>query len=188
MFPTRKFTAATLAAAIAAVPASFVAAQEAKTETDTQVQTQVETGQSAEAGVEAETGVTADTETAQGETGTAAETGTASDTGVAAETAQSGETETPVFEEAQIEAFASAVVEVTEIRDEYASQLEGVEDKAKQEALIEEANTEMRAAIEETEGLTFDDYMAINRAASMDEELNQKIAQRLEELQTEDAG
>ncbi|ETX29905.1 DUF4168 domain-containing protein [Roseivivax isoporae] len=96
--------------------------------------------------------------------------------------------EAPVFEDAQIEAFAAAVMEITEIRDQYAAELQSVEEETEQQALIEEANAEMRTAIEDTEGLTFDDYMAINRAASMDQELNQRIAQRLQEMQTEDAG
>ncbi|ETX13992.1 hypothetical protein OCH239_05920 [Roseivivax halodurans JCM 10272] len=160
MFPTRKITAATLAAAIAAVPASFVAAQESSTgDMQTETQSQDEMQQS-----EQSAPATGDETTAQ------------------------SDQQTPVFEDEQIEAFASAVMEVTEIRDQYASQLQGVEDEAQQKEIIEEANTEMRAAIEETEGLSFEDYMAINRAASMDEELNQKIAQRLQEMQSEDAG
>ncbi|SLN52426.1 hypothetical protein ROJ8625_02643 [Roseivivax jejudonensis] len=104
------------------------------------------------------------------------------------EQSQDAAPETPVFEDAQIDAFASAVIEVTEIRDQYATELQGVEDETAQQELIDEANAEMRSAIEATDGLTMDDYMAINRAASMDEDLNQRIAQRLEEMQTEDAG
>ncbi|MHA6345590.1 DUF4168 domain-containing protein [Roseivivax sp. CAU 1761] len=168
MFEKRKITAALLATAMTATPTAFVMAQESA------VQPKAE----AEAGVEvdtAETGAAAETE---------AETG--AETTMQADAPEAPET--PVFEDAQIEAFASAVIDVTEIRDRYAAQLQELEDEGEQQALIEEANAEMRTAIEETEGLTFEDYMAINRAASMDQDLNQKIAQRLEEMQGDQAG
>ena len=164
MFEKRKITAALLATAMTATPTAFVMAQE------TAVQPKAE----AEAGVEVDTA----------DTGAAAETG--AETTMQADAPEAPET--PVFEDAQIEAFASAVIDVTEIRDRYAAQLQELEDEGEQQALIEEANAEMRTAIEETEGLTFEDYMAINRAASMDQDLNQKIAQRLEEMQGDQAG
>ncbi|SFE56393.1 DUF4168 domain-containing protein [Roseivivax sediminis] len=158
MFPTRKITAGALVATVAALPATFALAQDAESDMQTQTQPQTETQQSDQAMPQNGAG-------------------------------EMGETaEAPDFDDSQIEAFASAVIEVTEIRDQYAAELQGVDDEAQQQELIEQANTEMRGAIESTEGLTMDDYMAINRAASMDEELNQKIAQRLEEMQTEDAG
>ena len=165
MARNRTFTAATLALALAAAPASFVAAQEATPDTSDQTmqsgdQTMQSDDQSMQSG----------------------------DDAAAPQANAQSETETPVFEDSQIEAFATAVMDVTEIRDQYASQLQGVEDEAEQQAIIEEANTEMRTAIEEVEGLTMEDYMAINRAASMDEDLNQRIAQRLQEMQSENAG
>jgi hypothetical protein len=117
-----------------------------------------------------------------------AEAGADTGTTAQAETTAPQTPAVPVFEDAQIEAFASAVIDVTEIRDRYAAQLQEAQSEEDQQALIEEANAKMRSAIEETDGLSFDDYMAINRAASMDQELNAKIAQRLEKMQQSDAG
>lgn len=165
MFPKRKITAATLAVAMAATPTAFVMAQEADPTGETPM-TQAPESSTAPAQSEAPDAATAPDQTAQSESAP----------------------ETPVFEDEQIDAFASAVIEVTEIRDDYAQQLQGVQEETEQQKLIEEANAEMRSAIEDTDNLSMEDYMAINRAASMDEELNQKIAQKLEEKQAEQAG
>lgn len=107
-----------------------------------------------------------------------------------AETTEAPATEegTDTFEIATLEAFAAAVIDVTEIRDDYAAQLDGVSDETEQRTLIEEANAEMQNAIVEREDLTVEEYMTIARAAAEDEELNAVIAQLLQDMQTEDAG
>ena len=96
--------------------------------------------------------------------------------------------ETPEFADEQIDAFADAAFAMGEIQDKYAQKLQGVEDETEQQELLKQADTEMRATIEESNDLTVDDYLAINRAASTDQELSQKIAQRLQKLETDKAG
>lgn len=105
------------------------------------------------------------------------------------ETTQAPESaQTPDFADKQIDAFANAAFEMGEIQEKYAQKLQGIEDETEQQELLKQADTEMRATIEQTDDLTVDDYLAINRAASTDQELSQKITQRLQKLQTEKAG
>ncbi|MFD2740057.1 DUF4168 domain-containing protein [Sulfitobacter aestuarii] len=104
------------------------------------------------------------------------------------ETPQATPGQAEIFEEEQLDAFASAVIKVSEIQDSYTQQLENAEDETAQKELIAKAEAEMRVSIEETEGLTFEDYLDINHAAAMDQDLNLKIAQRLQALQANKAG
>lgn len=97
-------------------------------------------------------------------------------------------TPTPDFDDAQIDAFVSAALKVGEIQQKYGQQLQGIEDEAQQQALVQQADEEIRQTIEDTENLTIEDYLAIDQAAANDEELTQKIAQRLQEMQAENAG
>ncbi|MFD1343599.1 DUF4168 domain-containing protein [Litorisediminicola beolgyonensis] len=108
-------------------------------------------------------------------------------TGEAAPAAQAAEAttaiETPSFEEAQLDAFASAVLEIREIRADYAAQVEAADTPKAQTALVAEANAKMQDVIETRESFTLDDYVAINRAAAADPELNAEIAARLKTLE-----
>ncbi|MBI6629427.1 DUF4168 domain-containing protein [Pontibaca salina] len=97
-------------------------------------------------------------------------------------------TPTPTFDDAQIDAFVNAALKVGEIQQKYGQELQGIADEAQQQALVQQADAEIRATIAETENITVEDYLAIDQAASNDEELTQKIAQRLQEIQTENAG
>ncbi|QFS82114.1 hypothetical protein FIU97_04920 [Roseivivax sp. THAF40] len=173
MFATRKITATALAALIAAMPASYVAAQSTDSAADALADSAVAAEESTQAQGAAET-----------EGNTPAQT----DATEMAEDGASDAVEGTDYEMATIEAFAAAVLDVTEIRDDYAGQLEGVSDETQQRSLIEEANAEMRSAIEEREDLTVEEYMEISRAAAEDEALNAVIAQLLQEMQVENAG
>ncbi|WP_333685262.1 DUF4168 domain-containing protein [Pontibaca methylaminivorans] len=97
-------------------------------------------------------------------------------------------TPTPDFDDAQIDAFANAALKVGEIQQKYAQQLEGVEDEAEQQQLVQEADTEIRAAIEGVDNITIEDYLEIDQAATMDEDLTRRIAERMQQIQAEQAG
>jgi len=92
------------------------------------------------------------------------------------------------FDDVTIDAFAEAVIKVTDVQNSYAVQMEGVTNEGDQQSLVNEANAEIVATIEKTENLTVDQYMEIAEAAAADEQLNLKIAQRLQVLQTEQPG
>lgn len=102
--------------------------------------------------------------------------------------APAADAQTPDFADTQIDAFADTAVEMSKVQDKYAQKLQAVEDEAEQQELLSQANSEMREIIEQRDDITLDDYLAINRAASTDESLSLKIAQRMQELQTKNAG
>lgn len=79
-----------------------------------------------------------------------------------------------------LDAFAAALMEVTTVREKYNPMLQSAESEEQQEAIVEEANAEMTAAIEGTDGMTLDSYLEIAQAASEDEALNQRIVDRLQ--------
>lgn len=110
----------------------------------------------------------------------------AQDTTVEPETA-SPEAATLAFDEAKLQAFVDAVVAIEDVRADYEPQVTAAAE-ADRPALIEEANVAMLAAVEETDGITLDEYLAVNEAAAQDPELAQRIVALLpEDMQSEDA-
>lgn len=86
----------------------------------------------------------------------------------------------PSFDEATLQAFVDAVVAIEEVRADYQPQVTEAAE-ADRPALIEEANVAMMSAVEETDGITVDEYLAVNEAASQDPELAQRIVALLPE-------
>lgn len=83
------------------------------------------------------------------------------------------------YTDEQIGAFADAAMEVRDLNAEYVGKLEQADGEAEQRALIEEANERMRVAIEETPGITVEEYQAIGRAAQNDSNLAARISEEL---------
>lgn len=105
------------------------------------------------------------------------------------ETSQSQmESQAPEFDDAQIDAFAGAAIELGKIQEDYAQDFQEASDGEERQELLKQVDAEMRETIEQNEEITVSDYLEINRAASNDEELGQKIAQRIQQIQAEDAG
>lgn len=84
--------------------------------------------------------------------------------------------------DAQVVAFVDAILAVEEVRKDYSPQIEGAEDEAQQQALVEEANTAAKEAVEGVENMDIDSYVAIANAAGKDETLNQRIIARITEI------
>lgn len=92
------------------------------------------------------------------------------------------------FDDAQIDAFADAAIELGKIQENYAQDFQEASDDEERQELLKQVDAEMRETIEQNDDITVSDYLEINRAASNDEELGQKIAQRIKEIQSESAG
>ena len=177
-------TAATLALSLAAAPMAF--AQETGTQTmpmanqNQPAQNQPETGQGAQTGT-AQTGLAqADSMNGTSMTGDA----TTGDT----MTGDAATMQTAEFQQAELEAFARAVLAVAEVRDTYAVRFQAAEDETAQQSLLQEANTEMRGAVEETDGITVERYVAISEAALTDQVLSDRIATLIEAEQGDATG
>jgi hypothetical protein len=82
----------------------------------------------------------------------------------------------------KLDAFITAALAVNAVRQEYIGQLEGVEDEARAQELIEAANVEIVQAVENADGITLDEYVAMGEAASNDQELKAQIDTRFREM------
>lgn len=80
----------------------------------------------------------------------------------------------PEFSQGQIEAFASAALQIRDIRTKWQSQMQGTDNVDKVKEFQEQANTEMKNAVE-GKGLTVETYNAIVVAAQSNDELADRI-------------
>lgn len=71
-------------------------------------------------------------------------------------------------------AFVTAAVEVAVVAETYGARIETA-DEADRDALAQEAQVEMIEAVENTEGISVEQYVAIAEAAQRDDALNLRI-------------
>ena len=79
------------------------------------------------------------------------------------------------YSDATLEAFVSAVIEVSRRIEVWRPLIESTIDEDEREDLIEEAQADLARAIEEAEGIDEDEYYAIYEAAREDEALRKRI-------------
>jgi hypothetical protein len=96
------------------------------------------------------------------------------------ETQQMQEAPTLTVNEEQLDAFVEALRTVDTLEQEYTESLQQAESDEQREAIVAEANTAMAEAIEETPGMTLDEYIAILQQAQTDPELSARIMERFE--------
>lgn len=101
--------------------------------------------------------------------------------------AQESGTEAPgiAYDDAVLNNFVSAAMQVSEVRNEYAPQVQAAESEAEAQQLAEAAVLDMRAAVENVDGIDVETYMAIGEAAQVDEDLAARIAAIVQERQGE---
>ena len=79
------------------------------------------------------------------------------------------------FSDSKLEAFVSAAVAVTELSEQWKLRISEADDKDKADELRDQANQELLAAVEGTEGITVEEYKQISQAARDDPALTAKI-------------
>ena len=79
------------------------------------------------------------------------------------------------YSAASLEAFVSAAIEISRRIETWRPLIEGTADEDERDALIEDAQADLARAIEETEGISEDEYYAIYEAAREDEALRGRI-------------
>lgn len=79
----------------------------------------------------------------------------------------------------QLESFAAAAVQVSEITEQLQIQAQGVESEDELMELQEQANMQMVAAVEQ-QGLTVDEYNMIFQVAQTDPMLNERLIEMME--------
>lgn len=85
------------------------------------------------------------------------------------------------FSDTQLEAFVLAALDVAELRQSYQDRIEEASDAAAQQAIVDEANTEILRIVEESDGITVDEYIQIGQTAAADPELNARIVALMQE-------
>ena len=82
----------------------------------------------------------------------------------------------------KLDAFIDAAVAVADVRDAYLENLQQAQSEEEQNRIIGEANDAILAAVEETPGITVDEYIAIGDAAAADPVLNERLNERFAQL------
>ena len=85
------------------------------------------------------------------------------------------------FSDTQLEHFVDATMKMQEVRSDYIPQIEAAESDADKAELAQQAQTEMAAAVEATEGLDVQTYNEIGRAAQADQALNARLVAMLQD-------
>jgi len=90
--------------------------------------------------------------------------------------------ETQVSDE-MLDSFVMAALNVSEIVDEYRTRIDAADTDSARQGLAEEAQAAMIAAVEQTDGITIEEYVTIGEAASADADLNERIVGRMQTMQ-----
>lgn len=94
--------------------------------------------------------------------------------------AQEAPAPTATIDDAQLQAFVAALREVDAIEQRYGAELEGADSEEARQNVITEANDAMVEAIEETPGITVEEYIGVLQQAQADPELNARIMAMLQ--------
>jgi hypothetical protein len=86
------------------------------------------------------------------------------------------------YSQAKLQSFASAVLAVNAIVEEWRPQIQAASSEADKQRMAEQANQEMRAAVEGTDGMTVEEYQAIAQAAQADPQLMARLDQVFKEM------
>jgi len=86
----------------------------------------------------------------------------------------------------QVVSFINAMIAVDRVRQEYMPRIEAAETDDERQALAQEADSAARTAVDDTAGITAQEYLAIARAAQADKDLAERINERFVELRQEE--
>lgn len=81
--------------------------------------------------------------------------------------------------DALLESFVIAALDVSEIAQGFETQMQAAGSDEARQALANEARDAMVAAVEETDGITVEEYVAITQAAQVDQSLNARVMEML---------
>lgn len=92
--------------------------------------------------------------------------------GIASVTPLRAQNEIP---DAKLESFVMAAMSVQDLIEEWSPRIQAAEDEAEAAAMREQANVDLAEAIEQTEGMSVEEYQEIGRQAQQDPDLNARI-------------
>lgn len=82
---------------------------------------------------------------------------------------------------ATLEAFASAAIDLNEVRAEYADRIAAAADRAEAEALVAEAQAALVNVVRDAENITVEEYAEIGNAAQQNPELAERLTMLIQE-------
>jgi hypothetical protein len=85
------------------------------------------------------------------------------------------------FNDEQLRSFAEAAVKLTEIRSEYQSQMGNAQSDEERAQLQQQTNQRMAQAVQNTDGISIEEYNQIASASRTDENLAEQINTYIEE-------
>ncbi|MBV6636009.1 MAG: DUF4168 domain-containing protein [Mameliella sp.] len=85
------------------------------------------------------------------------------------------------YSDSDLESFVDAAMKVMALRQTYQARLQGAVNEKQQQALVRQAQEEMKAAIAQTDGIDVPTYTAIGEAAQADDALSQRITAMFQE-------
>jgi len=80
--------------------------------------------------------------------------------------------------DALLDSFIMAALSVSEIAEAYQGRMQSAADDAARQDLATEARAAMISAVEETDGITVEEYLEISEAARADADLGQRLQDR----------
>jgi len=85
------------------------------------------------------------------------------------------------FGDEKLQSFAEAAVKLTQIRSEYQAQMGSAETDQQRQQLQQQTNQRMAQAVEQTDGISIEEYNKIAQASRSDQQLAEKINSYIEE-------
>jgi Domain of unknown function (DUF4168) len=86
------------------------------------------------------------------------------------------------YSDAKLQSFASAVMAVNAVVERWRPQIQAAPSEADKQQLADQAQQEMRAAVDGTEGMSVDEYQRIAEAAQADSDLMARIDQVFKQM------
>ena len=86
------------------------------------------------------------------------------------------------YSDAKLQSFASAVMAVNAVAERWRPQIQAAPSEAHKQQMAEQANQEMRAAVDGTDGMSVDEYQRIAQAAQADTALMARIDQVFKQM------
>lgn len=83
--------------------------------------------------------------------------------------------QTSTFSDGQLKSFAMAVTAINQIAEKWQPQVQAAQTEDQAAAMLQQVDTEMRQAIDNTDGIGIDDYQSIMEAAQTDPALKGQI-------------
>jgi len=85
------------------------------------------------------------------------------------------------YSDATLQSFAKAATKLVAIQSEYQSQMQAAENDNERQTLIQQANKQMTKAVEETSGISVQQYNKIATESRSNQGLQQKISKYMQD-------